>query len=68
MFTPSESIVDLALLKQIAETDGLETVNGRYPAGVSALSRNGYIETCAVGAGGYVCWKITERGLRALDT
>jgi hypothetical protein len=66
MYVRGENEIDLTLLRRIADDGGLETDNGRYPAPASALMRAGYIKECAVGAGGYVCWKITQRGLDAL--
>lgn len=62
MFTVGENIIDPSLLRRIADEGALETVNGRYPAGANALMAAGLIKECAVGVG-YVCWKITRRGL-----
>lgn len=66
MYVAGESVIDLALLRRIADHGGIETVGNRYPAGVNALMAAGFVKECAVGAGGYVCWKVTKRGLEAL--
>lgn len=66
MWTAGENVADLELLRRIADEDGLETVNGRFPASVTALMAEGLIKESAAGPGGYVCWQITERGLDRL--
>lgn len=66
MWTPGENVVDLGLLRHIADVGGTETVNGRFPAGMHALMGKGYVAVYGVGAAGYVCWRITERGWKAL--
>lgn len=66
MYTPAEDIVDLDLLRRISVEGGLETDGNRYPAGVTALMREGFVKEVAVGVGGYVCWKVTARGHDAL--
>lgn len=63
MWNAGENTADLELLRRIADEDGLETVDGRFPASVIALMAEGLIKESAAGPGGYVCWKITERGL-----
>ena len=65
MYTRGESAVDFDLLRRVAD-EGLETDAGRFPAAMHALMRQGYVKEAAVGTGGYVCWKITKRGLEAL--
>lgn len=67
MFSTGEDKVDLALLRRISDEGGLETKNGRFPAGAHALMGAGFIKEIAVGAGGYVCWKITSRGIDHLS-
>jgi hypothetical protein len=67
MFIRAENAVDLDLLRQIARDGGLETQQGgRFPSGAIALMREGFIKEVAVGVGGYVCWKVTQRGLEQI--
>ena len=49
MYTASENVMDLDLLRRIVDESVLESFNGRYPAAVTALMRAGCIEECAVG-------------------
>ena len=65
MYVHGENIIDMDLLRRIADGGVLETHNGRYPAAVSALQAAGYLTTSAVGPG-YVAWRVSERGREAL--
>lgn len=66
MYVHGENVIDMDLLRRIADEGILETHNGRYPAAVSALQVAGYLTTSAAGAG-YVAWHVSERGLQALE-
>jgi hypothetical protein len=59
---------DLEALRQIAKAGALTTGPGpRYLTALAfRLEDAGWIKPCAVGADGYVVWKITKRGLEAI--